>query len=126
LLLSSTTFLGAAMSCPIFTGDSVRLGEDECVWAKISGQTSNGWSNNDSAGYNITSSTYRLGGQRAVARDWYVGGSFGATQSWATANGGSSGSGTAYDGSIAVKHTAGALCSRPRWPWLLVPITARA
>jgi uncharacterized protein with beta-barrel porin domain len=37
-----------------------------------------------------------------------VGGSFGATQSWATANGGSSGSGTAYDGSIAVKHTAGA------------------
>lgn len=110
MLQSEGAILGAAMSCPVFTGDGVILGEDECIWAKISGQTSNGWANNDPSGYSVTSSTYRLGGQRAVAPDWYVGGSFGATQSWASANGGSSGSGTAYDGSVSVKHTMG--------PWM--------
>jgi uncharacterized protein with beta-barrel porin domain len=98
------------MSCPVFTDNSVLLGEDTCVWAKLAGQESNSWANADPAGFNENSLTYRLGGQRTIAPDWYMGGSFGVTQLQATSNGGSSGSGTAYDGSIALKHTIG--------PWL--------
>lgn len=111
LLQSEGTILGAAMSCPVFTDQSVLLGEDTCIWAKVSGQESNAWANGDPAGFNATSATYRLGGQGTIAPDWYMGGSFGVGQIRTAANGGSSGSGTAYDGSVAVKHTMG--------PWLL-------
>jgi hypothetical protein len=111
LIRSAGTFLGAAMSCPVFTDQSVLLGEDNCVWARFTGEQSNAWASGDLPGFHVASASYRLGGQHAVAPDWYLGASFAVGQTWATANGGSSGSGTTLDGSIALKHTMG--------PWLL-------
>jgi uncharacterized protein with beta-barrel porin domain len=104
---SAGTILGASMSCPVFVDRSVLLGEDNCVWAKVTGQQSNQWQSSDTAGYQVASALYRIGGQHAIAPDWYLGGSLAAGQTWASANGGSSGHGHTFDGSVALKHTMG-------------------
>ena len=82
-----------------------------------------GWLNNqsaaaDSAGYKARGSTYRIGGQQAIAQDWFLGGSLAAGQSWTTMDGGSKGNGHTFDGSVALKHTMG--------PWLFAGSVALA
>jgi len=104
------TMLGAAMSCPVFVEQSMLLGEDGCAWAKVTGQWTNQTTNGDIQGYQVSGVTYRLGAQHAFAPDWYVGASFGVSQTWATTDGGSTSSGQFYDGSVSLKHTMG--------PWL--------
>jgi len=102
--------LGAAMSCPVFVEQSMLLGEDNCAWAKVTGQWTNQTANGDVQGYNVSGVTYRLGAQHAFAPDWYLGATFGLSQTWASMDGGSTSSGTIYDGSVSLKHTMG--------PWL--------
>ena len=122
LINSTGTILGASMSCPVFINQGVLLGEDSCVWAKVTGQQSNQWETGDTLGYHVASTSYRLGGQREIAPSWYLGGSFAVGQTWAstdgTASGSSSGNGQTYDGSIALKHTIG--------PWLFAGSIALA
>jgi hypothetical protein len=115
---SAGSILGAAMSCPVFVDQSVLLGEDDCVYAKITGQQVNSWASGDTPGYDVVSATYQLGGQHEIAPDWFLGGMLAAGQTWATASGGSSGYGHTFDGSVAVKHTMG--------PWLFAGSIALA
>ncbi|WP_188611370.1 autotransporter outer membrane beta-barrel domain-containing protein [Chelatococcus reniformis] len=111
LLASSGTVLGAALSCPVFVDAGTQLGEDECAWAKVTGGWANQGQTRDTQGFRVSEAMYRLGGQKELAPGWYLGGSFGAGQSWSTANNGSSGRGFSVDGSVSLKHVAG--------PWLL-------
>jgi len=104
---SAGTILGAGMSCPVFVGDSVRLGEDNCVWGQINGRWTDQSSTNDIQGYHVSGTTYRIGAQHHVAPNWYVGGSLAVGETYARAKGGSSGTGDVYDGSVTVKHLAG-------------------
>ncbi|WP_454917383.1 hypothetical protein [Xanthobacter sediminis] len=107
LINSAGDILGSAMSCPVFIDSGVLLGEDSCTWLQVSGS----WTSQDGTaniqGYNVSGVNYRIGAQRQVAPDWYLGGSFAFGQSWATMEGGSSGSGDTYDGSVSLKHTLG-------------------
>ncbi|MGK9170994.1 hypothetical protein KXR53_32155 [Inquilinus limosus] len=104
---SAGTILGAAMSCPVFVDDTVLLGEDNCVWAKVTGRWTDQSSTRDTQGYYVSGTTYRIGAQHEIAPDWYLGASFGFGQSWATMEGGSSGDGDTYDGSVTVKRVMG-------------------
>jgi hypothetical protein len=104
---SAGTILGAGMSCPIFVGDSVQLGEDNCVWGQISGRWTDQSTTRDIQGYHVSGTTYRIGVQHQVAPNWFVGGSLAAGQTYARAKGGSSGDGDVYDGSVTVKHLRG-------------------
>ncbi|OWT70204.1 MULTISPECIES: autotransporter outer membrane beta-barrel domain-containing protein [unclassified Achromobacter] len=104
---SAGTILGAGMSCPVFVGDSVQLGENNCVWGQINGRWTDQSSTSDIHGYHVSSTTYRIGAQHQVAPNWFVGGSLAAGQSYARAKGGSSGDGDVYDGSLTVKHLMG-------------------
>jgi uncharacterized protein YhjY with autotransporter beta-barrel domain len=108
---SAGAILGSAMSCPVFVNQSVLLGEDNCVWAKVTGWQNSQWQSGDTAGYQVASAAYRIGAQHEVAPDWYFGGSLAVGRSWAAANGASSGYGHTFDGSVALKHTMG--------PWLI-------
>jgi len=108
---SSGAILGSSMSCPVFVNQSVLLREDNCVWVKVSGQRTNQWQSGDTQGYQVASTGYRIGGQHEIAPTWYLGGSIAAGQTWASANGGSSGYGQTFDGSVALKHTMG--------PWMI-------
>ncbi|MGF6227305.1 uncharacterized protein YhjY with autotransporter beta-barrel domain [Inquilinus ginsengisoli] len=104
---SAGTILGAAMSCPVFIDDSVLLGEDNCAWAKVTGRWTDQSSTSDTQGYYVSGTTYRIGAQHEIAPDWYLGASFGFGQSWARMDGGSSGNGDTYDGSVTVKRVMG-------------------
>ncbi len=104
---SAGTILGAAMSCPVFADDTVLLGEDNCAWAKVTGRWTDQSSTRDTQGYYVSGTTYRIGAQHEIAPDWYLGAAFGFGQSWANIDGGSSGDGDTYDGSVTVKRVAG-------------------
>ncbi len=112
------TMLGAAMSCPVFVDQGTLLGEDNCVWARFTGSQTNQYTTTDVQGYNVAGTVYRLGGQHEVAPGWYFGGSIAGGQDWATMSGGSSGHGQSFDGTLALKHTAG--------PWLFAGSVAIA
>jgi outer membrane autotransporter protein len=94
-----------AMSCPVFADAGTLLTEDSCAWAKVSGQ----WTSQ--SGTTSGLGLYRLGGQKEVAPDWFLGGALGAGASWTQDGSRSSGTGQTFDGSVALKHTIG--------PWLL-------
>lgn len=107
LASSVGTILGAAMSCPVFVDDTVLLGEDNCVWAKVSGRWTDQSANGNTQGYHVSGTTYRIGAQHEIASDWYLGASLGFGQSWTTVDGGSSGNGDTYDGSVTLKRVMG-------------------
>jgi uncharacterized protein YhjY with autotransporter beta-barrel domain len=97
-----------AASCPVFVGQSTLLGEDACLWAKVSGEWVNQY------GADTDAFTWRVGGQAALAPGWYLGGTLAAITSSADAPGGTFGRSQAFDTSVALKHLAG--------PWLFTSL----
>ncbi|MGV2865357.1 autotransporter outer membrane beta-barrel domain-containing protein [Achromobacter sp. AGC39] len=74
--LGMARFTGAMMSCPTFVGDGPMTKEQDCVWGQVTGRNTNQDGGNGSSGFSLDSVTYQLGGQRRIAPDWYLGGSF--------------------------------------------------
>lgn len=99
-----------AFSCPVFAGGTVMLTEDGCLWSTVSGQwTSQGAG--DAAGTS-QAAVFRVGGQKQVAEDWFLGGFLGVGFASGQAGGGYvSSTGQTYDGALALKWVRG--------PWLL-------
>lgn len=102
---AATGAASQALSCPVFAGAGTMLTEDSCVWAKVSGHWASQARMTGSAGL------LRMGGQKEVAPGWFLGGAFGAGRSWIQDESGNNGAGQLFDGSVALKHTAG--------PWLI-------
>ena len=99
-----------AFSCPVFAGDSLLLTEDGCLWGTVSGQWT-GQGTGDSAGTS-QAAVFRVGGQKQVAEDWFLGGFLGIGFVSGQAGGGyASSTGQTYDGALALKWVRG--------PWLL-------
>jgi uncharacterized protein with beta-barrel porin domain len=105
-----SALLGTAMSCPVFVDQGTMLGENTCAWLKISGDWVSQGTTDGDPGYSVNAVTYRIGGQKEVAPDWFIGGTLATGLDWAQ-QAASSSHGTTVDGSVAVKHTIG--------PWLL-------
>lgn len=95
-----------AMSCPVFVGTGTLLGEDTCLWSKVTGQRTNQFSTDtDSVGL-------RIGGQAELAPGWFLGGTLSTGTSWQQAEGtNTTARGQSAGGSVAVKRVQG--------PWLL-------
>ncbi|WP_233238820.1 autotransporter outer membrane beta-barrel domain-containing protein [Bordetella sp. LUAb4] len=74
--LGMARFTGAMMSCPTFVADGPLTKEQDCVWGQITGRNTNQDGGNGASGFSLDSVTYQLGGQRRIAPDWYLGGSF--------------------------------------------------
>lgn len=74
--LGMARFTGTMMSCPTFMGDGPMTKEQDCVWGQITARNSNQDGGNGASGFSLDSVTYQLGGQRRIAPDWYLGGSF--------------------------------------------------
>lgn len=100
----------SAFSCPVFAGGSLLLTEDGCLWGTVSGQwTSQGAG--DAAGTS-QAAVFRIGGQKQVAEDWFLGGFLGIGFASGQAGGGyASSTGQTYDGALALKWVRG--------PWLV-------
>ncbi|MGO4833653.1 autotransporter domain-containing protein, partial [Rhizobiaceae sp. 2RAB30] len=118
LINSAGAILGASMSCPVFVDQQVLLEEGNCAWLGVSGRWSDQDATGDIQGYDVSSTSYRIGAQYEIAPDWYLGGSIAYGQTSATMDGGSSGDGDTLDGSIALKRTIG--------PWLFAGSVALA
>ncbi|MBS7542825.1 hypothetical protein [Ancylobacter oerskovii] len=115
---SAGSILGASMSCPVFVGTGVLLGEDNCSWATISGR----WTDQDTTGtvqgYEVDTTSYRIGVQHEIASDWYLGGSIAYGDTSSSTDDGSWGEGYTLDGSVALKHVKG--------PWFVAGSLAMA
>jgi uncharacterized protein YhjY with autotransporter beta-barrel domain len=118
LVNSAGTILGSSMSCPVFEGTGVVLDEDNCVWGQVNGRWADQQTTGDTQGYHVSGTTYRVGVQRRISPNWYLGASAAAGQTYARAKNGSSGSGDVYDGSITLKRVDG--------PWYLAGSLAMA
>ncbi|MEW6256301.1 MAG: autotransporter outer membrane beta-barrel domain-containing protein [Pseudomonadota bacterium] len=109
--INARTSLHASLSCPVFEGSGTLMQESNCAWARIIGTWTDQTSSADAAGYNQTAVTYRVGAQREVVENWFVGATMGFTQSWLNDAGGlSSTEGNGADASLSLKHQNG--------PWL--------
>ena len=106
----ATTILGSAMSCPVFVAAGTMLGEDSCVWGRVAGGLASAYSSGGNPGYDVSSVTTRIGGQKEIVQDWFLGGALGAGQNWGR-SGSLTSQGQTYDGSVSLKHTMG--------PWLM-------
>jgi uncharacterized protein YhjY with autotransporter beta-barrel domain len=101
---SPATTLTDSMSCPVFVGPGTLLGEDSCVWIRLTGRHA------DQSGTASDAVTTSLGGQKEVAEGWFLGGSLATTNLWSQGTNAVSSTGQAVGGSVALKRTLG--------PWL--------
>ncbi|GAB4065482.1 autotransporter [Ancylobacter sonchi] len=115
---SAGSILGASMSCPVFVGNGVLLGEDNCSWATISGRWTDQDTTRDIQGYEVDTTSYRIGAQHEIAPEWYLGGSFAYGDTSSSTDNGSWGDGYTLDGSVALKHVKG--------PWFVAGSLAMA
>ncbi|WP_132029512.1 autotransporter outer membrane beta-barrel domain-containing protein [Aquabacter spiritensis] len=104
--------MSASQSCPVFTGTGTLLQETDCAWARLSGSRTEQYSTNQVNGYTVNALTYRVGAQKEILTDWFLGvtAAF-TTSSVSPANGWSDTDGQAADASVALKRQIG--------PWLL-------
>ncbi|MFC4275659.1 autotransporter outer membrane beta-barrel domain-containing protein [Achromobacter aloeverae] len=74
--LGMARFTGSMMSCPAFIGDAAATKEQNCVWGQVTGRHTSQDASKGSSGFDYDSVTYQVGGQKRIAPDWYMGGSF--------------------------------------------------
>lgn len=92
-----------SMSCPVFVGDGTLLGEDTCIWTKVTvGQESE-------SGANTNAVHGRVGGQLQIGPGWFLGGSAGVGGSWLQTGTGLYKSGRDLDASVVLKRIDGPL-----------------
>ncbi|WP_132031555.1 autotransporter outer membrane beta-barrel domain-containing protein [Aquabacter spiritensis] len=109
--LNARASLHAALSCPVFVGSGTMMEETSCAWARIIGNWTRQTSSDDMDGYDANAVTYRVGVQKEIVTDWFLGATVGFTQSWLNGSDGySSTSGNGADAAISLKHQIG--------PWL--------
>lgn len=98
-----------SLSCPVFGGSGTLLAEDSCAWMKVTGQRATLY------GLTTDNAGLRMGGQKEIASDWFLGGTLHADKSWMQ-SGLTASVGQSFDGSVALKHVMG--------PWLLGGVVA--
>ncbi|MDE1567041.1 autotransporter outer membrane beta-barrel domain-containing protein [Aquabacter sediminis] len=109
--LNARTSMHAALSCPVFEGSSTLMQETDCAWARVIGTWTDQGSSAEADGYKQNALTYRVGVQREVVDNWFLGATAGFTQSWLNGSDSlSSATGNAADAAISLKHQVG--------PWL--------
>ncbi|MBA4790571.1 MAG: hypothetical protein H2042_12805, partial [Rhizobiales bacterium] len=109
--LNARTSMHAALSCPVFEGSGTLMQESDCAWARIIGTWTQQTSSPDVSGYDQSAVTYRVGAQREVIDNWFVGATAGFSQSWLnSADGASATEGNGFDAALSLKHQIG--------PWL--------
>src|SRR5690606_22519858 len=87
--------------------------EQDCIWSRISSAHTEQNTTASTAGYNRGSTTLRMGAQREIMDDWFMGATAGYTWSrLSDADGYSHTDGRMFDASVSLKHESG--------PWLFV------
>ncbi|WP_371820328.1 autotransporter outer membrane beta-barrel domain-containing protein [Verticiella alkaliphila] len=72
-LQASRAALKSVMSCPAFVGSGTAWREGDCVWGQANVSRTNQQETNAIQGYRQDAAVYRVGVQREVRPDWFVG-----------------------------------------------------
>ena len=104
--MSVLSNLGDSMACPVVTPNGLSLGEDRCVWAKLTGEVSDLSSSQDNLGYRSTGGGLRVGTQQTLGQGWTVGAAAGYALNDLTATDFSS-NGQVFDLSLSAKRDVG-------------------
>ena len=67
------SFSNSLMSCPSFVGAGTQMGEGDCVWGRISGNTAQMDGSRGTSGLKSEGVSYQMGAQRRIAPNWFVG-----------------------------------------------------
>ncbi|GAB5470424.1 MAG: hypothetical protein Kilf2KO_34540 [Rhodospirillales bacterium] len=78
----------ALMSCPFFEGESVIMGQSNCLWMETSGGGLSMSEKDGATGYSDSRFTLSLGGQQQLAEDWFLGLAGSYTRNWLNGNDG--------------------------------------
>lgn len=104
---SARVGVSMALSCPAFSGDGTLLQEGDCVWGKMQAEQTRF---NDRLGTHFTRDTlaYRVGAQKEIAPDWFLGlaGAY-ITSDHRDRDGVSNADAHGFEGAIALKHQIG-------------------
>ena len=109
--LASASALDGTFSCPVFEGEGTLLGESNCAWSRVSGGISHYGERGNASNSHLSAVTFRLGAQKEIAPNWFLGSTAAYSLNWVSGENGASGSGQRLDGGLAIKHTSG--------PWYL-------
>lgn len=66
-------FSNSLMSCPNYVGTGTQMGERDCVWGRITGNSTRMDGSAGTPGLKSEGVTYQIGTQRNIAPNWYVG-----------------------------------------------------
>lgn len=100
-LPSILNMAGSTHSCPVFVGSGTLLGEDTCIWGKLTGEVG---TQSDSSLYSVA---WRTGGQYEIGPGWFLGGALGTSTSSSSMPSGPSSTGRSYEGAIVLKRVDG-------------------
>ncbi|NYT78349.1 autotransporter outer membrane beta-barrel domain-containing protein [Alcaligenaceae bacterium] len=70
---SMVSFSNSLMSCPAFEGTSTQMGERDCVWGRITGNTTRLDDSLGTSGLKSEGVMYQIGTQRSIAPSWFLG-----------------------------------------------------
>jgi len=66
-------FSNSLMSCPNYVGTGTQMAERDCVWGRITGNSTRMDGSGGTPGLKSEGVTYQMGTQRNIAPNWYVG-----------------------------------------------------
>ncbi len=98
--------LGDSMSCPTVTPGGLRLKDQSCVWAKLTGELAKLSGDSNNLGYDVSGGGLRVGVQKTLTDGWAVGVATGYSMNYLTANNFSS-NGQFFDLSLSAKRDVG-------------------
>ncbi len=70
---SSRSFISTMYSCPAYAPGTMLSVESDCAWARVLGNQTSQDSTSGSLGYNASSTTTQIAGQKQLAPNWFLG-----------------------------------------------------
>ncbi len=67
------SFSNSLMSCPSYVGAGTLMGERDCIWGRVSGNTTRMDGSGGTSGLKSDGVSYQVGAQRSIAPNWFVG-----------------------------------------------------
>jgi hypothetical protein len=104
--MAALSGLGDSLACPTDTPVGLRLAQDNCVWARITGDVAERSGSSDNLGFHATGGGLRIGMQHAVSPDWTVGAAVGYGLNYLTSSNFTS-NGQFFDLSLSAKRDVG-------------------
>ncbi len=106
---ASQAFARSFQNCSAFAGRSVLLTETDCVWLRTEGTSTDRGATSSTLGFNASAVTIRVGGQKEVAPNWFVGASVAYESSRLHGGANTRATGDGVLAGVVVKHQRGPL-----------------